>query len=59
LAFFHIFHIYHYSTYFSSIFSISFQNFFHIFHSWILKRYRKYGRKVSWIVKWFGNIEEK
>jgi hypothetical protein len=22
--------------------------------SWIVKRYEKYGRKVGWIVKWYG-----
>ena len=27
--------------------------------SWIVKRYRKYGRKVSWIVKWFRKYGRK
>jgi hypothetical protein len=27
--------------------------------SWIVKRYGNYGRKVSWIVKWYGNYGEK
>ena len=27
--------------------------------SWIVKRYRKYGRKVSWIVKCYGKYRRK
>ena len=27
--------------------------------SWIVKRYEKYGRKVSWNVKWYGNYGRK
>ena len=24
-----------------------------------MKKYGKYGRKVGWIVKWYGNMEER
>ena len=27
--------------------------------SWIVKRYGNYGRQVSWIVKWFGEYRRK
>jgi hypothetical protein len=27
--------------------------------SWIVKRYGNYGRKISWIVKWFGKYRKK
>jgi hypothetical protein len=86
---FHIFHIislfnllssifsisFHFSTYFSSIFSISFHissifsisfhNFLLYFRkyrrkvSWNVKWYGKYGRKVSWNVKWYGKYRRK
>jgi hypothetical protein len=44
LPFLHIFHIF---SQFSSVFSIFWKA------SWIVKRYGKYRRNPSWIVKWY------
>jgi hypothetical protein len=59
LDFFHNFHIF---SQFSSVFSLSFHYFLPYFSSlftWIVKRYGKYRRKVSWIVKWYEKIWKK